>query len=381
VLDLFRRFRYQLFSSVAVKKVEKEDTNMAGPTLGYSSYTNILLAAGFFLSMIIMEVLTEGTFNQYKDAGSVLPAAITFFQFLSCFAFPLVINPDTLYTMPTTPKTIFPYFILSILVFGATALATTAVNFVPYSVKIVFKSTKLIPTMIVSSCMHNVAYSWREYLAAFFLCLGAVGYGYDPGKSSIVQNQDYSHLGILILTISAFCDALVPNIQQDMMKLHNISAETLMVNTNVVGFVCATIYMCISGDFISLISMVRQTPYLLVNLTAIGCSLAIAVICYTSLIKKAGSVFAVSVGTIRKIVTIALSYLLFPKELLPIHILSSLCVALGIILEGSKGSKSQGPASKATKDAKLMQLVKDNKGSSANIVSDYESAGNRTSSV
>lgn len=357
---------------------------MAGTVLGF---TNVILAVGFFISMIVMEVLTEGTFSQYKDANPILPSAITFFQFLSCFVFPLIINPSTLFTIPTTPKTIFPYFLLSILVFGATALATTAVNFVPYSVKIIFKSTKLIPTMIVSSCMHNVSYLWRDYLAAFFLCLGAVGYGYDPGKSSVVQNGDYKHVGILILVVSAFCDALVPNLQQDMMKLHNISAETLMVNTNVIGFVCASLYLCISGDLFSLIALVHQTPYLLVNLTAIGCSLAIAVICYTTLIKKAGSVFAVSVGTIRKIVTIALSYLLFPKELRPVHILSSFCVAVGIILEGYK-SKSSGSISSrttGTKDAKMLQLVKENKDkvSNGNISGGgYDSAERiRTSSV
>ena len=332
---------------------------------------NIFLAVIFFISMIIMEVLTEGTFNQYREAGPILPAAVTFFQFLFCSLLPLAINPTTFYTIPTTPKMIFPYVKLSGLVFGATALATTALNYVPYSVKIVFKSTKLIPTMIVSSVMHNQVYNSREYCAAFFLCLGAIGYGYDPGKSSLVSSGEYNYIGIIILTVSAFCDALVPNIQQEMMKISNIPAEELMVNTNAVGLACVSIYMFITGDFVSLLEFAEKTPYLLINLSGIGGSLAVAVICYTTLIKKAGSVFAVSIGTIRKIVTIGLSYVLFPKELLPIHILSSLSVAVGIILEGCKPTKiATSSPSRSSKDSKLLMLAKENKMSSGNLSGD-----------
>ena len=324
----------------------------------------VVLALIFFASMIVMEVLTEGTFNQYRNAGNILPSSVTFFQFLFCFCLPLAMSPTAVATIPTTPKAIWPYVKLSALVFGATALATAALNYVPYSVKIVFKSAKLIPTMIVSSCMHKITYSNREYMAAFFLCLGAVGYGYDPGKSSIVTGE-YQYLGVMILTISAFCDALVPNIQQDMMKLNNTPAEELMVNTNVVGLVCATLYMILTGDFFALISIGRESPDLLANLSGIGCSLAVAVMCYTTLIKKAGSVAAVSIGTIRKIVTIGLSYVLFPKELLPIHIASTICVVLGIVMEAFKKPKGSSPPTDAEKESKIALLVKSGKHSTS----------------
>jgi len=210
--------------------------------------------------------------------------------------------------------------------------------------------------------MHKVTYSPREYFAAFFLCLGAIGYGYDPGKSSIVDSQ-YNYFGIFILSISAFSDALVPNIQQDMMKQQNIPAEGLMVNTNVVGLVVVTMYMAVTGDFTKLFVHSKESPFLLAYLSGIGCSLAVAVVCYTTLIKKAGSVVAVSVGTIRKIATIALSYFLFPKELLPVHILSSVCVAIGIVLEGCKPAQKQA----AIKDEKIRLLSKDGKLSSGNL--------------
>ena len=356
--------RAGLASLPALKRPSsKEYGNMT--TANWNVQT-VALALIFFASMIVMEVLTEGTFNQYRNAGNILPSSVTFFQFLFCFSLPLAMSPAAVSTIPTSPRAIWPYVKLSALVFGATALATAALNYVPYSVKIVFKSAKLIPTMMVSSCMHKVIYSYREYIAALFLCLGAIGYGYDPGKSSVVT-AEYQYLGVLILTISAFCDALVPNIQQDMMKLNNTPAEELMVNTNVVGLVCATCYMIVTGDFTQLVKIGKESPELLANLSGIGCSLAVAVMCYTTLIKKAGSVAAVSIGTIRKIVTIGLSYILFPKELLPIHMVSSVCVVIGIVLEACKKHKGNTSPTEAEKESKIALLAKSGKRSTGEL--------------
>lgn len=66
-----------------------------------------------------------------------------------------------------------PYVALSILVFLSTALANQSVNYVPYVLKVVFKSSKLMPTMLVSTLMGNSkSYGGMEYGAAVFLCIG-----------------------------------------------------------------------------------------------------------------------------------------------------------------------------------------------------------------
>ena len=54
---------------------------------------------------------------------------------------------------------------------------------------------------------------------------------------------------------------------------------------------------------------------------------------YTYIIKRAGSVVAVTAATLRKIVTIFLSYIVFPKEILAQHYLGTAAVVLGIVLE------------------------------------------------
>jgi hypothetical protein len=50
------------------------------------------------------------------------------------------------------------------------------------------------------------------------------------------------------------------------------------------------------------------------------------------LLKLAGSVLTVAVATLRKTVTVVLSYLIFPKELRAQHVLSFVAVGAGLLL-------------------------------------------------
>ena len=71
---------------------------------------------------------------------------------------------------------------------------------------------------------------------------------------------------------------------------------------------------------------------LLFYLTSVGIGLSTAVWAYTKLIQATSSVVAVAVSTLRKVATIALSYIIFPKPLLPIHMVSFVLVVAGMVL-------------------------------------------------
>jgi solute carrier family 35 (adenosine 3'-phospho 5'-phosphosulfate transporter), member B3 len=72
--------------------------------------------------------------------------------------------------------------------------------------------------------------------------------------------------------------------------------------------------------------------------------LSTAVLAYTRLIQASGSVVAVAVSTLRKVVTVTLSYIVFPKQLLTIHVVSGVAVLGGIVL--SSYSSKQGRTSR-----------------------------------
>lgn len=269
---------------------------------------------------------------------------------------------------PANLHQLFSYMGLSVLVFCATGLATLSVTMVSYPTKIVFKSAKLVPTMIMSTVMHGKTYAVKDYAAALMLCLGAVCFTYSPGSgggtASVSGNESGSGrewIGISLLTASVVCDAIVPNWQQALMSSAEVTAEDVMVNSNLIGFVILLAFLVYSGHLSTLIDIVSlgggdisssaaeatgvisegayyQVP-LYMKMAAVGATLGIAVNSYTYLIKMSGSVVAVSVATLRKIVTILLSYLVFPKAVSSTHLLGLVAVTLGILIESVKTKK------------------------------------------
>ncbi len=202
--------------------------------------------------------------------------------------------------------------------------------------------------MLISTLVYkNKTYAPVQYLAAFFICIGAAGYGFNPDKSS---NAETSYTGIILLSTSIICDAIVPNFQQRLMSGSNVSsrlpltagaaprtsfglsAQAVMINTNAVGFVILLTFMLLSGSFDDAVSTATKDTSLLIYLVSIGLGLSTAVLAYTKLIQTNGPVAAVAVATLRKVATMILSYVFFPKPVSIQHIVSGILVLIGILM-------------------------------------------------
>lgn len=256
---------------------------------------------------------------------------MTLSQFFGCFIIPAIRQTFKL-RPPKTLKLYSTYLFLTILVFCATGLATASLNYVNYPVKVIFKSAKLIPTMLVSTVMHKKVYQWRDYSAALLLIFGTVCYAYDFNKTDSSENK---WGGIVMLTISIACDAIVPNFQQYLMVEEEISADEVMINTNFMGLILILAYLSFSGDIQQILHGSVPVVFFL-HVLSIGLCLGCAVTCYTQIIKQSGSVIAVTVATVRKIATILLSYIVFPKHIAVAHIIGASAVIAGIVLESWK---------------------------------------------
>lgn len=333
-----------------------------------AGHSNVLylssLATGFFLCMVIMELALEAASTHYHSSFGSLTSTVTLFQFGFCIGLPMLIEGPTKIArnFPKTVPDALPYVKLSLAVFGATALATHSLHYVSYPTKVVFKSAKLIPTMVVATVMNRATkYSVVDYWAALLLCAGAAGYSWGSG-SAATDDHGTSLIGIVLLSTSILCDAFVPNFQHSLMAgtattsplpdhnikdtqrqpHHGLTAAELMVNVNSVGFIGLLLYMIVSGSLVSAVSLGSDHPMLLLYLVTIGTGLSVAVFCYTKLIQGAGSVVAVAVATLRKVATVVLSYLFFPKPLHSVHVVSGLLVLAGILLNAYTRQRSKG---------------------------------------
>ena len=337
----------------------------------------VVYGAVYFVCMVIMDFTIEGTQNAFPDLSG-LPYCMTLFQFSSCFFLPVAISRGkTLKNFPRSIIAISPYIFLSMVVFTSNVCKSASARYVSFPTKVIFRSTKLIPVMIVASMLKiddQRKYGKLDYLAASFLCAGAAGYSL--GEHSLNEEKNDSYFGLLLLTGSVLCDAFTPNIQQWLMnpakaaarvskmpkpkKLPRVSSQTgfmaafpdiiisdssigatrkqvvarrfsredwrflhrgglglsateLMTNAYAVGYVGLLAFMVFQGHLGDAIEEAFVSPHLFGNLTLIGMSMSIAVFAQTRLIKESGAVIAVTVTTLREFVTVLLSYLIYPK--------------------------------------------------------------------
>lgn len=304
-----------------------------------------------------------------------MSTSITLFQFGFCVLHPGLLSltckggGDVIESFPRTLRQLFTYVKLSAVVYGATACATMSLQYegVTYVTKVVFKSAKLIPTMIVGVVLDARAeragklvkkrhYGVWEYSSALLLCLGAIGFcmspeqlkGEDDSNTETQTEEEATEefakgsvnlgnhwLGISLLALSVFCDALVPNLQQNLMngiigdsaqasKLpsknsehehgdeemvslvdgkgvnqsqpviqqqttsRGLSSQALMVNTNTIGFSLLLLSTILRGSFVPIVSFIASHPHFLLLHLTVGMGLGTAVLAYTELIRRSG---------------------------------------------------------------------------------------------
>jgi adenosine 3'-phospho 5'-phosphosulfate transporter B3 len=361
----------------------------------------------FFLAMVLHEIALEAITAVYSLPPYNLPhiaSSVTLFQFGFCVLLPFLLslfssNGDVVKNFPRTRGEVKIYVLLSVVVYGATAFATMSLSYegITYVTKVIFKSAKLIPTMLVGVIIDSRAatlgrvvknrkkYGMNDYASALLLSVGAAGFCMNASENEegsesesgkmedadALSNGNMSgHLiGLSLLTASVFCDALVPNIQEKLMhdapssktsessqskgddmemkslvrddngsqstnsaNKTGLSSLSLMVNTNAIGFALLLLSTILSSSLISIIRNAITHPHYCLLLLTVGVGLGTAVLSYTELIRRSGPATAVTVATMRKVVTVVLSYVIFPKPMSWTHLVSSGLVLLGLLV-------------------------------------------------
>eukprot|EP00933_Yihiella_yeosuensis_P032747 TRINITY_DN26381_c0_g2_i1.p1 TRINITY_DN26381_c0_g2~~TRINITY_DN26381_c0_g2_i1.p1 ORF type:complete len:280 (+),score=44.24 TRINITY_DN26381_c0_g2_i1:116-841(+) len=181
-------------------------------------------------------------------------------------------------------------------------------------------------------------YTTLEYVAASLLCVGTAGFTYRSGKLGTAQEDVI--LGICMLIVSALCDATASNTQQRLMQQNGYPPMVVMVRLNLVGALGTVGVLIISGHAGSLAKQTWEDPRIWQFCSLVSMSLAVAVWAYTQLLNESGSVFAVGVATVRKVLTLILSFVVFPKPFSSLHVISFFLVVMGIFLSTTKKGKT-----------------------------------------
>lgn len=166
----------------------------------------VVLFGLFFLSMAAHDAVQEQV--QKRLAGRRFGLLLSMVECFSCVIGPVLSDGKRALEQGGPLKL---YLLLSLVVCTSIALSNLSLLYVAYPVKVVGKSTKLVPAMMLSWCILSRSYSVADYVCALLLCIGLAGFTLAEYE---VSGNPVSLVGLVLLAGACTVDAVAPNVQE-----------------------------------------------------------------------------------------------------------------------------------------------------------------------
>mmetsp|Transcript_7006 Transcript_7006/g.9106 ORF Transcript_7006/g.9106 Transcript_7006/m.9106 type:complete len:332 (+) Transcript_7006:255-1250(+) len=289
-------------------------TKLAGLTAG-------VLCCSLSFAYLQEKVTRTPSFSQYE-----LMTLLTTLTFALCGVLERMQTQDLVRKGP-----LVDYAKLSLFTLGGMLFTNWSLAHISYTTRIVFKSSKVIPVMIVGMIMQGRRYSKLEYVSVLMLVAGIVLFTLGDSGDKILEDesQEYDFTGIALISIGVICDAITSNFEEKrFFHGHNCSPAEVMTYASAFGCLTAFATLVLNG------SMFHSLEYILESPAEVLCIILFSALGYMStvfillLIKTFGATNAEIVKSMRKILSIVISFLAFAKPFTSLHFYGFLAFAI-----------------------------------------------------
>ena len=233
------------------------------------------------------------------------------------------------------------YVNLTIVLAATQGSGSVALSYVNFPVKVVMKSSKLIPTMLLGLLIIRRTYSAMEYVSAGMLCLGVAAFTLVDSKVS----PKFDVTGIVLLSIAVVGDAFTVNLQEKILRHLQCSKEQMMFASNLMAAGWVLLLICGTGELGKAISVLVLHFEIAGFLFLQALAQYMSVSFYLALIQRFGGVVAVCVTSCRKVLTIVLSFVAFSKPFSWHYLAPGALVMVGISLSTVAKQQHRAPNS------------------------------------
>ena len=184
-----------------------------------------------------------------------------------------------------------------------------ALSYVTFSLQTIFKSTKVIPVMLMGTLLKGTKYSWTECLEALLITIGVTTFSLS--KSSVSDETiglQQEIIGFCLLCVYVLSDSFTSQWQSKLYKDYGkIESFQMMFGVNVSSIIFTILAMIISGEIPLVIDFLKHNPTALYYniITSITSTTGQMAIYYT--IKKFGPIVFTVIMTTRQMLSIIIS--------------------------------------------------------------------------
>ncbi|CAL5381725.1 unnamed protein product [Camellia sinensis] len=305
----------------------------------------LICSSGFFFGYLVNGVCEEYVYNRLQFSYG------WYFTFVQGWVYLLLIYLQGF----TTKQMVNPwktYVKLSVVLMGSNGLTKGSLAFLNYPAQLMFKSTKVLPVMIMGAFIPGLRrkYPPHEYISAVLLVVGLILFTLADAQTS----PNFSVIGVLMVSGALVMDAFLGNLQEAIFTMNPETTQTEMLFcSTVVGMPFLIPPMLVTGELFKAWSSCSQHPYVYAVLIFEAMATFVGQVSVLSLIAIFGAATTAMVTTARKAVTLLLSYLIFTKPLTEQHGSGLLLISMGILLKLLPDNKPHKRLSTSSSMAKI----------------------------
>ncbi|XP_038879202.1 UDP-galactose/UDP-glucose transporter 2-like [Benincasa hispida] len=322
----------------------------------------LICSSGFFFGYLVNGICEEYVYNKLQFSYG------WYFTFVQGFVylFLIYLQGFTAKQMVNPWKT---YVKLSAVLMGSHGLTKGSLAFLNYPAQLMFKSTKVLPVMIMGAFIPGLRrkYPAHEYVSAVLLVVGLIIFTLADAQTS----PNFSILGVVMISGALIMDSFLGNLQEAIFTMNpeTTQMEMLFCST-VVGLPFLIPPMLLTGELFKAWTSCSQHKYVYGVLVFEAMATYVGQVSVLSLIALFGAATTAMITTARKAVTLLLSYLIFTKPLSEQHATGLLLIGMGITLKllpdykpknraASNAKTSRPPANKDNEMAHQIEIGKD----------------------
>lgn len=222
------------------------------------------------------------------------------------------------------------YISLSVSTFLSTYCSILALRHVSYPTKVLGKTCKPIPVMVMGALFGGKTYSCRKYASIVTIMIGVVCFMYGQVMDKSSRGDRLG--GLLLLLISLLLDGITGALEDRFIKRYSIRPFQLMFGINVNSVLISMLLLLGSKPMQSYMISIWEHPNVWRYYFGLGLSggLGQMLIFYT--INRFGALPTSVIGSLRKMITILLSIYLFGHQFVVLQYFGLSIVAIGMMI-------------------------------------------------
>eukprot|EP00038_Savillea_parva_P030832 m.80597 g.80597 ORF g.80597 m.80597 type:complete len:363 (+) comp9364_c0_seq1:1350-2438(+) len=218
--------------------------------------------------------------------------------------------------------------VIATLTVATMGFSNTSLSYLNYPTQVVFKSCKLIPVMIGGVFLQRKKYVATDYIASGLLSIGLIIFT----LADVEVSPQYSPTGVALISAALCADAIIGNVQERVMNKFEMTTVEMVHKSYLIGAGLIFALCVVKGEATPALEFFADNEFskTLVPMTLFSLTGYVGIQFVLALVKWHGALTAVTVTTLRKGVTMWLSFLFFPKPFHRGYLVGGFIIFLGL---------------------------------------------------